>query len=159
MLVPWLAFTRVPAKMRSGPIGTGLTLLPVSIVEFACKSAQWKGRSFPKNAPTYKTPRRRKFLPIFCAGSFPFSYPCSASESRPRLCLIPRDRTSKLLLYCVHTSQLGYQNSARSPSQSPLKRGTSDPVPSFLRRVREDQAQHWLDQIACVYTVALFKGS
>jgi hypothetical protein len=26
------------------------------------------------------------------------------------------------------------------PPKSPLKRGTSDPVPSFLRRVREDQA-------------------
>jgi hypothetical protein len=31
------------------------------------------------------------------------------------------------------------------PPKSPLKRGTSDPVPSFLRRVREDQAQLWLD--------------
>jgi len=40
------------------------------------------------------------------------------------------------------------------PPQSPLKRGTSDPVPSFLRRVREDQAQRWLDSITCVYTVA-----
>jgi hypothetical protein len=40
------------------------------------------------------------------------------------------------------------------PPQSPLKKGTSDPVPSFGRRVREDQPQHSLDQITCVYTVA-----
>jgi hypothetical protein len=46
----------------------------------------------------------------------------------------------------------------QDPPQSPLKRGTSDPVPSFLRRVREDQAQHWLDSITCVYTVALKRG-
>ena len=40
------------------------------------------------------------------------------------------------------------------PPQSPLKKGTSDPVPSFLRRVREDQSQPRLDQTTCVYTVA-----
>jgi hypothetical protein len=43
----------------------------------------------------------------------------------------------------------------QDPPQSPLKSGTSDPVPSFLRRVREDQAQRWLDSITCMYTVAL----
>jgi hypothetical protein len=42
----------------------------------------------------------------------------------------------------------------QDPPKSPLKRGTSDPVPSFGRRVREDQPQHSLDQITCVYTVA-----
>ena len=40
--------------------------------------------------------------------------------------------------------------------QSPFLRGTSDPVPSFLRRVREDQSQPSPDQTACVYTVARF---
>jgi hypothetical protein len=42
----------------------------------------------------------------------------------------------------------------QDPPKSPLKRGTSDLVPSFLRRVREDQAQYWLDRITYGYTVA-----
>jgi len=45
-------------------------------------------------------------------------------------------------------------NVLRDPPKSPLKRGTLNPVPPFLRGVRGDQTQLRPDQKTCVYTVA-----
>jgi hypothetical protein len=45
----------------------------------------------------------------------------------------------------VYTHLGSDSETLQDPPKSPLKRGTSDPVPSFVRRVREDQAQLWLD--------------
>jgi len=49
-------------------------------------------------------------------------------------------------------------NVLRDPPKSPLKRGTLNLVPPFLRGVRGDQTQLRLDQKTCVYTVALGRG-
>jgi len=45
-------------------------------------------------------------------------------------------------------------NVLRDPPKSPLKRGTLNPAPPFLRGVGGDQTQLRLDQKTCVYTVA-----
>ena len=46
-------------------------------------------------------------------------------------------------------------NVLRDPPKSPLKRGTLNPAPPFLRGVGGDQTQLRLDPKTCVYTVAL----
>ena len=45
-------------------------------------------------------------------------------------------------------------NVLRDLPKSPLKRGTLNPAPPFLRGVGGDQTQLRLDQKTCVYTVA-----
>jgi len=49
-------------------------------------------------------------------------------------------------------------NVLRDPPKSPLKRGTLNPAPPFLRGVGGDQIPLRLDQKTCVYTVASGRG-